>query len=209
MGLNKLIREYRDKYGIVKLDLACGDVKKSEEYIGIDITDTSSVDFVTDLQQYPWPIESESVDEVNISHYIEHIPHLDIIGIIKNSNSFKEFKENIINSKDGLIEFFNEVYRILKPCGKIYLVSPYYTSIRAYGDPTHQRYIGEWSFFYLNKEWRDNNKLSHYNINCNFDIKYSYYITNEISLKSEEVRNKAFFHDWNVVDDIIVEMIKI
>lgn len=208
MELNNLIKEFKEKYGIVKVDLACGNNKKSKEYIGIDIAETDSVDFVVDLQQYPWPIEDGSVDEINISHYIEHIPHLDIIGIVKNSNSFEEFKQGLINSKDGFIEFFNEINRILKSGGKIYINSPYYTSIRAYGDPTHTRYLGEWSFFYLNKEWRDSNKLTHYNIECDFDFKYSYYITNDISLKSEEVRNKAFLHDWNVIEDLIVELTK-
>jgi len=208
MELNKLIEEFKNKYGVVKLDLACGNNKKNEEYIGIDIAETESSDFQIDLQKYPWPIETSSIDEINISHYLEHIPHLDIKGIVKETNSFEEFKERIINCKDGFIEFFNELNRILKVGGKVHVTSPYYTSIRAYGDPTHTRYLGDWSFFYLNKEWRDGNKLSHYNLECDFDIKYSYFITNEISLKSEEVRNKAFAHDWNVIDDIIVELIK-
>lgn len=200
----------------LKLDLACGDNKR-EGYKGIDVAKTDSVDYVADLQQYPWPIESESAEEVNCSHYIEHIKHdnvaLDLAAVLDKSESFEEFKKNIndtsfLQSKDGFIKFFNELYRIMKKGGKATIVSPYYTSIRGFGDPTHTRYLGEWSFYYLNKEWRDLNKLSHYGLECDFDIKYSYYITNEMTLKSDEVRDKAFKHDWNVVDDILVDLIK-
>lgn len=191
----------------LKLDLACGDAKR-EGYKGVDIAATNSTDYVVDLQKYPWPIESESAEEVNCSHYLEHIPHLDIKGLIKNCNSFDEFKESITNSKDGLINFFNELYRILKPNGQVHIVSPYWSSIRAFGDPTHERYICDWSFLYVNKKWREDNKLEHYGLNCDFDVKISYYINNDMTLKSEEIRNKAFKHDLNSIDDIMVELTK-
>jgi hypothetical protein len=45
-------------------------------------------------------------------------------------------------------------------------------------------------------------------MNCDFDIKTSYYITNDITLKSDEVRQKAFLHDWNVIEDIVIELVK-
>jgi len=86
----------------LKLDLACGDNKR-EDYKGIDKVETSSTDYVVDLQIFPWPIESESAEEINISHYVEHIPHVDIKGIAKDSNSFEEFKEKLINTNDGFI----------------------------------------------------------------------------------------------------------
>jgi predicted SAM-dependent methyltransferase len=177
----------------LKIDLASGNNKR-EGFFGIDIATCKGVDCVMDLSKYPWDIKSNSVEEINCSHYIEHIPH-----DIKNPN----------DSRDGLIQFMNELYRIMKVGGKATITAPYYTSIRAFGDPTHVRYIGEWSFLYFNQEWLKANNLEHYGIEANFDIKYSYYITNELTLKSEEVRNKAFKNDWNAIDDIIVEMIKI
>jgi Methyltransferase domain. len=177
----------------LKLDLCCGDNKR-EGFFGIDIAQTISTDCVMDLTKYSWDIASESADEIHCSHYVEHIPH-----DINNPN----------DKRDGFIQFMDEVYRILKPGGKVHIICPYYTSIRAFGDPTHVRYIGEWSFYYFNKEWLTVNKLNHYNINSNFDMKFSYYINNELTLKSEEVRNEAFKHDWNVIDDLIVDLVKI
>lgn len=201
----------------IKIDLACGDNKRGQDWIGVDIVNIPSVDIVYDLSVYPWPFEDNSVDEINCSHYIEHIKHdnvaTDLKEILDKSNNFEEFKANINseefrNPKDGFIKFINEVYRILKPGGTVKIVAPYYTSVRAYGDPTHCRYIGDSSCWYLSKEWREANGLKHYGIECDFDIKVSYYTTNEITLKSEEYRKRAFLHDWNVIDDIIIDLTK-
>ena len=145
------------------------------------------------MTKYPWPFEDNSVDEINCSHYIEHIPH-----DIKNEK----------DDRDGLIQFMDEVYRILKPDGKITIIAPYYKNERAFGDPTHVRFIGDLSFPYWSKKWRDDNKLSHYRINCNYDMKLSYYIDNNLVLKSQDVREEAFRTEWNAISDIIIEMTK-
>ena len=190
-----------------KIDLACGDNKKSG-YYGIDISDCSDVDLVHDLTVYPWPLDDNSVDEINCSHYMEHITHFDIQGILKQSETFEEFKLKATQAKDGYINFVNEVYRILKVGGVATVTVPHYMSVRAFGDPTHQRYVGDTSFLYLNKEWRDKNKLSHYGIEADFDMKLSYHIDNELTLKSEEIRNEAFKKEWNAINDLIVKMTK-
>jgi len=191
-NIQKILEEYKSKYNRLELDLACGSSKK-EDSIGVDISDEIGVDIIWDLNQYPWPFEDNSIDSIHCSHYVEHIPH------------------NINNGdkRDGLIQFMNELYRILKPEGKVTIIAPYYTSIRAYGDPTHQRFICDWTFLYYNKEWRDSNKLSHYGIIANFDSIINYHISEEMSLRSEQVRNKAFMENWNAVDDIMVELTKI
>jgi hypothetical protein len=114
----------------LKLSLACGD-NKPEGFKGVDIVKTASVDYVQDLMKFPWSqFKDNSVDEVEISHYIEHIPHGD-------------------GFNDPFFNFFDEVYRILKPAefdpanpniplkGFATIVSPYYSSMRAWQDPTH------------------------------------------------------------------------
>lgn len=190
--MEQIFKEYQEKYGKICIDLACGNSKK-DGYLGVDKVETSSTDYIFDLQTYPWPIEDNSIDEIHCSHYVEHIPH-----DIKNPN----------DDRDGFIQFFDEVYRILKVGGKATIITPYYTSIRAIQDPTHCRSISEATYSYINKEWREKVNMSHYGMKCDFDIRYSFYVTNELILKSEEIRNHAFKYDWNTVDDIIAEIIK-
>ena len=198
-----------------RIDLACGQNKR-EGFIGVDIVSAPGVDIVHDLNVYPWPFEDNSVDEINCSHYIEHIKHSDTLTDVKEilhtSSSFKEFKEKTLelsHQQDGMIKFMDEIYRILKVGGKAILTAPYVTHTRAYGDPTHTRYIHDMSFYYYNKEWRDTNKLDHYGIKSNFDMKFSYYIDESLLLKSEEVRNELFTTHWNSIKDIIANLVKI
>jgi len=201
---------------MVKVDLACGDRKKSEDYIGVDIAKTEAVDIIHDLNIFPWPFEDNSVDEVFCSHYIEHIPHKDayseIKSVLNKCTSFEEFKRAFLDKgpeKDGLIKFFDELYRILKPGGKAELIAPYYTSVRSFGDPTHERFISDWTPLYINKQWREQNKLSHYGIESNFDTNYYFHVDSEIALKSKEVQEEAFKHNWNIVNDIVLKLIKV
>lgn len=161
----------------LKLDLASGQ-NKTEGYFGIDIFPGEKVDGVVDLEQFPWPIESNSADDIVCNHYVEHT--------------------------SDLMKFMNEVYRILKPGGKAKFVAPYYNSIRCWQDPTHKRAISEATFLYFNKQWRETNKLDHYPINCDFDYTYGYNMNAMWANRSEEARNFAVSHYMNIVDDIIV-----
>ncbi len=166
----------------LKLDLACGQ-NRTEGYFGIDIAPGVNVDAVVDLEQFPWPIESNSAEDIVCSHYVEHTP--------------------------DLIAFMDEVYRILKPGGKIKIIAPYYTSIRCWQDPTHKRAISDATFLYYNKGWREVNKLDHYKIKCNFDFTYGYDMNSQWASRSDEARNFAITHYWNVVNDIHVVLTKI
>ena len=159
----------------VKLDLACGQ-NKTEGYFGVDIAPGEKVDAVVDLEKYPWPIRTNSAEEIVCNHYLEHVT--------------------------DLMAFMNEVYRILKPGGKITIVSPYYTSMRCWQDPTHKHAISEATFLYYNKGWRDTNKLDHYPIDCDFDYTYGYVVAPEWANRSDEARSFAIKYYWNVVSDI-------
>jgi predicted SAM-dependent methyltransferase len=160
-----------------KLDLACGD-RKTEGFYGIDVSPDVKPDAVVDLTVFPWPIVSDSVDEIICNHYVEHTP--------------------------DLMKFMNEVYRILKPGGKIKIVAPYWNSIRCWQDPTHLRAISEASFYYYNKKWREDSKLTHYPITCDFDFTYGYDMAVEWANRSEEARNFAIKHYVGIINDIHV-----
>lgn len=165
----------------MKLDIACGQNRK-EGFKGVDIAPGEGVDFVWDLEKYPWePFKDHLVEEVNISHYAEHV-------------------------KD-LMKFMDEVWRICQHDAKVTIVGPYYTSIRAWGDPTHVRTLNEWTFLYFNKGWREANKLDHYPIKSNFNISMMYTFFNPPwDKKSDEAKQFAQQHYWNVVSDIVFEL---
>jgi hypothetical protein len=191
----------RKKNTVLKLSLACGD-HKPEGFKGVDIVKTKSADYVFDILKFPWKqIKTNSVDEIECSNFVEHIPHGD-------------------SRHDPFFQFFDEIYRILKPAefdpnnpnipikGFATITCPYYSSVRAWQDPTHQRAISEASFLYLNKQWRVDNKLTHYPVKCDFDFTYGYSVAPEWQNRSEESRAFAIQHYINVVSDIQVMLIK-
>lgn len=184
----------------MKLSLACGN-NKPEGFIGVDFVDTDSVDVVHNLLEFPWPFEDNSVDEIECSHFVEHIPHGD-------------------DAKDLFFQFFDEVYRVLKPaeyssdnpnipiCGFANIVAPYYSSMRCWQDPTHKRAISEANFLYLNKQWREDNRLDHYLVDCDFDFSYSYAVDQFWGQRNAEMQAFAFKNYINSINDIYVTLIK-
>ena len=130
----------------VRLDLACGN-RKTPGFKGVDISTDSGADFVVDLEKYPWPWKDDSVDEVMCSQYLEHVP--------------------------DTMKFMNELWRVLKLGAKATIVTPYYTSVKAWQDPTHVKAISEYSYLYYTKGWREQEKLTHYPIKANFDVKWA------------------------------------
>jgi hypothetical protein len=185
----------------LRLSLACGD-NKPEGFKGVDIAKTKSADYVQNLLVFPWDqFKNNSVDEIECSHFVEHIPHGD-------------------GYHDPFFQFFDEIYRILKPAefdpsnpniptkGFARITCPYYSSMRAWQDPTHQRAISEASFLYLNKQWRVDNKLDHYPVECDFDFTYGYVLTPEWQNRSQEAQTFAIQHYKNVVSDIQVILTK-
>lgn len=169
------------KPALLKLNLACGK-NPAPGFLGVDIVKMDGVDQVVDLTVFPWPWADGSVEEVIISHYVEHVP--------------------------DLISFMNELYRILIPNGKATVTAPYWTSVRAIQDPTHVRGISEQTFLYFNQDWLKSVNIDHYNIKADFDFTYGYLLHPDIANRSEEFRAFAVAHYVNSVTDIQVIMTK-
>lgn len=188
----KMITEDKDfelLQGMKKVDLACGQQKK-EGYIGIDAVKTEQTDIVHNLLEFPWPLEDNSVYEINCSHFVEHIP------IQLKDGSF------------GLGRFMEEVWRVLMPGGVITITAPYYTSIRAWQDYTHTRAITDLTFDYFKKG--SIGGVDHYTPKCNFEIVHKRYALNkDFEGVGDEARTYALKHFVNVVDDIIFTLRKI
>jgi predicted SAM-dependent methyltransferase len=187
---------------LIKLDIACGQ-RKQPGHVGLDIAPCEGVDIVHNLSHYPWPVESESVSEAFSSHYIEHIP----LAYWNPDNTYSpEMKDN--KSVDALCKFFEECYRILAPGGKLTLIAPYYANQRCWQDPTHRRAVCDSTFYYVSKEWRKQNGLDHYGMDCDFHATWGYGLDPSQDGKSDEYRAFAFKHYMNAISDIHATLVK-
>jgi SAM-dependent methyltransferase len=127
------------KAGIL-LDIGCGSNKR-KGFVGMDKRAVEGVDIVHDLEVFPYPLEDESCLTIVGSHIVEHIkPWL-------------------------MIEFMDELWRLLKPDGQLALSMPYGVSFGFVQDPTHCNPCNEatWQYFdpdkplygiYRPKPWR-------------------------------------------------------
>lgn len=168
-----------------KLDIGCGQNKQAG-HIGIDICACDGVDHVMDVRQTPWPIEDGVVDEIFTSHFFEHL--------------------------DGpeRVDFMHECWRVMKVGARMLIIVPYWASMRSVQDPYHKwPPVCEASFYYFVEHWRQDNKLTHYPIKCNFNFGWNYAADPELGLRAEEVQKQAVRNFLNVVYDLHVYLTKV
>lgn len=92
------------------LDIGCSR-NKVPGTIGIDIDPTSQADIIHDLNKFPYPIETGSIDKVWAKHIIEHV--------------------------ENPRAFIKEIYRILKPGATAFIETPHFSCRVAYSEPEH------------------------------------------------------------------------
>jgi predicted SAM-dependent methyltransferase len=140
----------------MKLDLGCG-THKRPGFLGVDISPDCAADIVHDLRVTPWPFDDQSVDDVHCAHFFEHLTGAE------------------------RVRFMEELYRVMKPGAVARMITPYWTSMDAVQDPTHQwPPIAETSYNYFNKAWRDLAGLQHYGIDCDFDLNFRFQLNPEL-----------------------------
>jgi SAM-dependent methyltransferase len=105
------------------LDIGCGTRKIEPGAIGIDAAPNSGADHVWNLDQYPWPLESDRFTRIHMSHVIEHL--------------------------DDPMRAMAEVYRVARNGAEVFIVTPHFSSHNSYVDPTHKRHLAAASFEYF------------------------------------------------------------
>ena len=108
----------------ISLDLGCGESKRPN-WIGLDKRALEGVDIVHDVQDLPWPIPDSICMQVVMFHLFEHI------------------------EPKYRIQVIDEIWRIMKPRGQLWLIAPYATSVGAFQDPTHYTCPNEVTFTYF------------------------------------------------------------
>lgn len=96
------------------LDVGCGQ-SKWPGAVGVDISPDTEADVVADLNEFPWPLEDGSFDQILCQDVLEHVREP--------------------------LRFMAELHRVARPGARIHLRTPHYSSVLAYSDPTHEHYF--------------------------------------------------------------------
>lgn len=111
-----------------RLHLGCGHIIK-EGWLNQDVASLPGVDVVHDLRMFPWPFKDGEFEEVYADNVLEHLP--------------------------DTVRTMEEIYRITKPGGKVFIGVPFWNSFEAWGDPTHEHFFSEEVFeFFDPTTWR-------------------------------------------------------
>ena len=121
----------------VKLNLGCGS-KKLDGYINVDKYDTYNPDIIHDLEKFPYPFEDNTINEILLSHVLEHIGQ----------------NPDIFNS------IIKEFYRICVHGAKIDIRVPHPRHDDFIADPTHVRPITVLGLQLYNKDLNKKWELS-------------------------------------------------
>jgi SAM-dependent methyltransferase len=104
------------------LDLGCGS-RKREGAVGIDVSESSSADVIHDLNEFPYPFETSSAEQIYMDNVLEHL--------------------------DNVIATLEEVHRLGQPGCRVRIDVPYFRSKWAAIDPTHRHFFTPESMAYF------------------------------------------------------------
>ena len=182
--------------GFIGVDNACGTTAPPERWPHRDYWRmVQPGDIVPiDLLSFPWPIPDDSVEAVYTSHFVEHIPaHLCHV--------------------DGNIRslFWQEVFRVCRDRAQVVVVHPNLMSVRAFQDPTHVDFIPAQRWVYLDREWREANRLEHspYPVGVHMvTVAVGQSLMDQSwELRAPEAQEQAARWYWNVIADLMVTLV--
>ena len=102
----------------MKLNLGCGS-KILDGYVNVDKYSYYKPDVIHDLEKFPYPFEDNSIDEIFLSHVLEHIGQ----------------------SPEIFMKIIKEFYRICHDNSLIKIIVPHPRHDDFISDPTHVRPI--------------------------------------------------------------------
>ena len=124
-----------------ELLIGCGNSRRKKLTLGeftwtdlttIDHDPNCGADIIHDLDETPWPVEDNSFDEIHAYEVLEHLGQ---------QGDYKAF-----------FSHFGEIWRILKPGGKLFATCPSYKSMWAWGDPSHVRVLTPGTMLFLSQK---------------------------------------------------------
>ncbi len=103
------------------LDLGCGSGKPAG-MVGLDLSPHPGVDLVADLER-PLPFADHSFAGARLRHVIEHV--------------------------SDLSRLLGEVHRVLRPGGRVEILTPHFSAAASWTDPSHRLHLGYHSLDYF------------------------------------------------------------
>lgn len=100
----------------MKLNMGCGH-NKADGFVNVDKAPECAPDQVVDLEAFPWPWETASIDEVMFNHSLEHLGR----------------------DPDVFFMMMRELYRVCRHRARIAINVPHPRHDHFIGDPTHVR----------------------------------------------------------------------
>ena len=104
------------------LELGCGFNKRPGAF-GVDIIAESQADLIHDLDQFPYPLESDAWDRVLCFDVLEHVEHF--------------------------VRTIEEIWRVARAGATVEVRAPFMSSVNYFSDPTHKRAFTSRSFDYF------------------------------------------------------------
>ena len=102
----------------MKLNLGCG-YNIKEGYLNVDVDRHEGVDYLWDLENFPYPWKDDSVDEIFMSHVLEHLGE----------------------TTDQYYRIWKEMYRVCRNGAEVHIIVPHPRHDHFIGDPSHVRPI--------------------------------------------------------------------
>jgi len=130
--------------GELSLELGCGNRKRHEDAVGIDILEYEGVDIQGDIYDVLKKIPDNRISAVYSYHFFEHV-----------------------NNVEKLLA---EVDRVLIVGGRFIVVVPHFSNPYFYSDYTHLNFFGLYSFSYFSQDHIFSRKVPHYQKNINFKL---------------------------------------
>ncbi|MCD6493908.1 MAG: class I SAM-dependent methyltransferase [Archaeoglobaceae archaeon] len=118
--------------------------EENAEVIHLDIVKLPHIEIVHDLNKFPWPFKDNEFDKVRAVHILEHIW--------------------------DTVKAMEEIYRILKPKGILYIEVPIFPNPCCYRDPTHKKVFEKDTFDFFCPD-TPLGKENEYCTNARFKIK--------------------------------------